>query len=104
MKRELLKYKTIFISDVHLGSADCKIDQINYLLRNTTCEKLVLNGDIIDSWALKRGGKWLRSHTLFLARARAKYCGCLKTTVDPGLMEKGLSDWLIGFKVVATKV
>ena len=65
MKRELLKYKTIFISDVHLGSADCKIDQINYLLRNTTCEKLVLNGDIIDSWALKRGGKWLRSHTLF---------------------------------------
>lgn len=65
MKRELLKYKTIFISDVHLGSADCKIDQINYLLRNTTCEKLVLNGDIIDAWALKRGGKWLRSHTLF---------------------------------------
>ena len=65
MKKPLIKYKTIFISDVHLGCADCKIDQINFFLRHTTCEKLVLNGDIIDAWALARRGKWKKSHTYF---------------------------------------
>ncbi len=65
MKRPLIRYKTIFISDVHLGCADCKIGQINYFLRHTTCEKLVLNGDIIDAWALARRGRWTRDHTHF---------------------------------------
>lgn len=65
MKKPLIKYKTIFISDVHLGCSDCKIEQVNTFLRHTTCEKLVLNGDIIDAWALARRGKWKKSHTYF---------------------------------------
>ncbi len=72
MKKPLIRYKTIFISDVHLGCADCKIDQVNYFLRHSTCEKLVLNGDIIDAWALARRGKWEKRHTYFFRQVLKK--------------------------------
>ncbi len=65
MKKSLRKYKTIFISDVHLGTANCKVKEVIHFLKNTRCESLVLNGDIIDGWQLKRGGKWTKAHTKF---------------------------------------
>jgi UDP-2,3-diacylglucosamine pyrophosphatase LpxH len=61
-----LKVKTVIISDVHLGTFDCKIHEINHFLKHTHCEKLILNGDIIDSWVLKKGGHWPKSHTRFV--------------------------------------
>ncbi len=66
MKKTTLSYKTIFISDVHLGTVDCKIDEVNHFLKHTTCEKLVLNGDIIDGWSLARRGGWTDQHTRFI--------------------------------------
>lgn len=60
------RFKTIFISDVHLGAADCKAEQASHFLRHSQCEKLVMNGDIIDAWALLRGGKWEKPHTHFI--------------------------------------
>ena len=66
MKKTTLSYKTIFISDVHLGTEDCKIDEVNHFLKHTHCEKLVLNGDIIDGWSLARHGGWNEKHTRFV--------------------------------------
>jgi UDP-2,3-diacylglucosamine pyrophosphatase LpxH len=65
-RKTKLKYRTIFISDVHLGVPECKAAQASHFLRNSQCEKLVLNGDIIDAWHLKRSGGWLKSHTHFV--------------------------------------
>lgn len=62
MKRKL-RFKTIFISDVHLGVQESKAAQLSHFLRNSFCEKLILNGDIIDAWALQRDGRWCKSHT-----------------------------------------
>ena len=61
-----LNVRTVIISDVHLGTFDCKIHEINHFLKHTRCEKLILNGDIIDSWVLKKGGHWPKSHTRFV--------------------------------------
>ncbi len=61
-----LKVKTVIISDVHLGTYDCKIHEVNHFLKHTRCEKLILNGDIIDGWVLKKGGHWPKSHTRFI--------------------------------------
>ncbi|MEO0511028.1 MAG: UDP-2,3-diacylglucosamine diphosphatase [Verrucomicrobiota bacterium] len=66
MKKTTLSYKTIFISDVHLGTLDCKIEEVNHFLKHTHCEKLVLNGDIIDGWSLARKGGWTDKHTRFI--------------------------------------
>ncbi len=66
MKKTTLSYKTIFLSDVHLGTLDCKIDEVNHFIKHTHCEKLVLNGDIIDGWSLARRGGWTDQHTRFI--------------------------------------
>lgn len=61
-----LRARTVFISDVHLGMPDCKAAQVSHFIRNTLCEKLVMNGDIIDAWHLKRLGGWNKAHTNFI--------------------------------------
>ena len=66
MKRAPRIYKTIFISDLHLGTENSKVKEVMHFLRNTRCERLVLNGDIIDGWQLNRGSCWTSEHTKFL--------------------------------------
>ncbi len=66
MKRKPRQFKTIFISDVHLGTDNCKAKEVLHFLKRTRCERLVLNGDIIDGWQLNRGGSWNPTHTKFL--------------------------------------
>jgi UDP-2,3-diacylglucosamine pyrophosphatase LpxH len=57
-------YRTIFISDVHLGTRDCKAEELNNFLKNNTCETLYLVGDIIDGWRIQQNKwKWKQSHT-----------------------------------------
>jgi UDP-2,3-diacylglucosamine pyrophosphatase LpxH len=58
--------RTVIISDIHLGTVDSKVAEVNHFLRNVRCEKLVLNGDIIDAWQLKRNGRWTMAHTHFI--------------------------------------
>tara|TARA_R100000027_G_scaffold7932_4_gene5993 strand:+ start:14661 stop:15572 length:912 start_codon:yes stop_codon:yes gene_type:complete len=66
VKKVSLKFKTIIISDVHLGTRDCRIDEVNYFLKHTHSERLILNGDIIDGWSLSRKGGWTKQHTRFI--------------------------------------
>jgi UDP-2,3-diacylglucosamine pyrophosphatase LpxH len=61
-----LRVKTLIMSDVHLGMADSKAVQAAHLLRHCECEKIILNGDIVDVWALKSSGKWTPEHTHFV--------------------------------------
>lgn len=65
-KKVTLEFKTVILSDVHLGAPDCKIDQVNHFLKHVRCKKLILNGDIIDGWSLGRRGGWTRDHTRFI--------------------------------------
>ena len=62
-KRPKLRCRTVFLSDLHLGSADSKAEQVVEFLKHVRCRKLVLNGDIIDGWALKRGSRWTPRHS-----------------------------------------
>lgn len=66
MKKTTLAYKTIILSDVHLGTLDCKIEEVNHFLKHTHSEQLILNGDIIDGWSLARRGGWTEKHTRFV--------------------------------------
>ncbi len=58
-----LNVRTLILSDLHLGTPDAKARQVVDLLKNTDCERIILNGDIIDGWEIKRGAKWLNTHT-----------------------------------------
>lgn len=60
-----IHYKTIVISDIHLGIKSSKAKEVIKFLKHHTCETLILNGDIIDGWQLRKSGKWKRKHTRF---------------------------------------
>lgn len=61
-----IRFKTLILSDVHLGTVDCKISEVNHLLKNIKCDRLILNGDIIDGWRLRRSGGWTKEHSRFV--------------------------------------
>ncbi len=65
-KKAVLRFRTIVLSDVHLGAPDCQINPVNHFLKHTDCDKLILNGDIIDGWSLGRRGGWNTDHTRFI--------------------------------------
>lgn len=67
---ETKHYKTIVMSDIHLGSKWSKAKEANRFLKYNTCDTLILCGDIIDGWELLRGHreKWKRRHTNFIRR------------------------------------
>jgi UDP-2,3-diacylglucosamine pyrophosphatase LpxH len=62
-------YRTIAISDVHLGTRDCKADQLNNFLKHNTCETMYLVGDIIDAWKIQQNRwRWRQSHSNVIRR------------------------------------
>jgi UDP-2,3-diacylglucosamine pyrophosphatase LpxH/glycosyltransferase involved in cell wall biosynthesis len=67
-KRPKLECRTVFLSDIHLGTPDSKASEAVNFLKHLRCEKLVLNGDIIDGWALRRGGRWRNQHSRFIRK------------------------------------
>jgi UDP-2,3-diacylglucosamine pyrophosphatase LpxH len=56
-------WRTIFLSDVHLGSRECRVNLLLDFLRHTRCEQLYLVGDIIDIENLRHNFYWPTSHT-----------------------------------------
>jgi UDP-2,3-diacylglucosamine pyrophosphatase LpxH len=46
-----MKYRTIILSDIHLGSSYSRADDVISFLKKNKSEILILNGDIVDGWA-----------------------------------------------------
>ncbi|MEY3259826.1 MAG: hypothetical protein RIT46_655 [Pseudomonadota bacterium] len=55
-------FKSVFISDVHLGTRGCQAELLLDFIRSMECERLYLIGDIIDGWKLKGGWHWPQAH------------------------------------------
>lgn len=61
-------YRTVIISDVHIGSAHSKVKEATDFLSSVDCDRLILNGDIIDGWQLQKKSsskKWNPEYTRF---------------------------------------
>lgn len=61
-------YRTVWISDVHLGTRGCNAALLLDLLRSTECEVLYLVGDIVDGWRLRKGWYWPDAHNEVVRR------------------------------------
>lgn len=57
-----LHYDTIIISDCHLGSRGSQAERLLEFLESIKCDNLILNGDIIDGWRLKKDFYFPQSH------------------------------------------
>ena len=65
------RYRTIWLSDVHLGSRACRIDLVLEFLDSVECETLYLVGDIVDVESMRRRFFWPESHSDALVRILA---------------------------------
>ena len=62
-------YRSIFVSDVHLGTKDSQADKLNNFLKHNSCDTLYLVGDIIDAWKIQQNKwRWKQSHTNVVRR------------------------------------
>ncbi len=57
-----LDVRTVWISDLHLGTPGCQAVALLEFLKNTECQTLYLVGDIIDGWQLRRSWYWPQAH------------------------------------------
>jgi UDP-2,3-diacylglucosamine pyrophosphatase LpxH len=58
-----MKYRSIFISDVHLGTKFSQAEKLLEFFKENDSDYLYLVGDIIDGWAIRRKFNWLQSHS-----------------------------------------
>jgi hypothetical protein len=56
------RHRTIFLSDIHLGTRGCQAELLLDFLKKNECENLYLVGDIVDGWRLKRWWYWPQAH------------------------------------------
>lgn len=78
------RYRTLFISDIHLGSKASQAEAMLEFLRLNDAEHFFLIGDIIDGWKLKSGWYWPQSHNDVIQKLLRKARKGAKMTFIPG--------------------
>ena len=63
-----MKLRTVWVSDIHLGTAGCQADLLCDFLHSIECETLYLVGDIVDGWRLRKGWYWPDQHNEVIRR------------------------------------
>ena len=56
------RYRSVFISDVHLGTRGCQAEMLLDFIRTLECDSLYLVGDIVDGWKMRTGWYWPQAH------------------------------------------
>jgi len=90
---EPIKFRTIFISDIHLGTRGCQAEKLHEFLKRTESDTLYLVGDIIDFWALKRGSKWTKEHNIILQKILKKSRHGTRVIFIPGNHDEALREY-----------
>lgn len=80
---EIRSYRSVFISDVHLGATGCKVAAVHDFLRSVECDNLYLVGDIIDAW-ISRNRQWPQEHSNFIRTILGKAKRGARVCYAPG--------------------
>ncbi len=70
--REPVRYRSVFVSDAHLGTAGSQAEKLSAFLKHCQCEHLYLVGDIIDGWRLQSTFFWPQEHTNVIRKILTK--------------------------------
>ena len=97
------RYRTVFISDVHLGTRGCKADCLLDFLRHVESDYLYLVGDIVDGWRLQKRWFWPDKHAEVLERLLARARDGTEVVYLPGNHDEALRK-LIGRSVGGVKI
>ncbi len=87
------QYRSIWISDIHLGTRGCKAPFLLDFLKNHESEYLYLVGDIVDGWRLKRCWYWPQAHNDIVQKLLRKAKKGTKVFYIPGNHDEALHDY-----------
>lgn len=87
-------YKSIWISDIHLGTKGCKAEQLCNFLKDNQCEHLFLVGDIVDGWRLTKSWYWPQEHSNVVRRLLTKAKRGTKIIYVTGNHDEFLRPWV----------
>jgi UDP-2,3-diacylglucosamine pyrophosphatase LpxH len=87
------RYRTIFISDTHLGTRGCKAELLADFLSHNDCQTLYLVGDIVDGWRLKKNWYWSPSHSAVLDAILRKVDEGTRVVYVPGNHDEVFRDY-----------
>jgi UDP-2,3-diacylglucosamine pyrophosphatase LpxH len=90
---EPCRHRTLFISDVHLGTRGCRAELLVDFLRYHSADTIYLVGDIVDAWRLRRSWHWPQSHNDLVQKLlRLARKGC-RIVYLPGNHDEMLRDY-----------
>jgi UDP-2,3-diacylglucosamine pyrophosphatase LpxH len=93
-------FRTVFISDTHLGTRGCRTDFLIDFLRSIKCQRLFLVGDIIDGWRLRKSWYWDAQHDEVLRLIMRHSRSGTDVTYIPGNHDEMFRAWLpLGLEV-----
>ena len=87
------RYRTLFISDIHLGTRSAQTDAVLDFLRVVDADVIYLVGDIVDFWKVRRGPYWPQSHNDVLQKLLRKVRKGCRIIFIPGNHDEGLRDY-----------
>ncbi|MDO6462015.1 UDP-2,3-diacylglucosamine diphosphatase [Granulosicoccaceae sp. 1_MG-2023] len=88
-----LKFRSIFISDVHLGTKNCKAGYLLDFLQQSDCAHLYLVGDIFDLWQMKKSVHWSKEQSAVVNEIFRKAANGTRVTYIPGNHDALLRDF-----------
>ena len=88
-----LALRTVWISDVHLGTPGCNAELLLDFLKSIECETLYLVGDIIDGWQLRKGWYWPTRHNDVVRCILKKAKHGTRVVYVPGNHDEALRDF-----------
>ncbi len=89
-----LRFRAIFISDIHLGTPGCQAGHLLDFLRHTESGELYLVGDIIDGWQLKRRWYWNQAHNDVIQKVLRKARKGTRVTYVAGNHDEAMRHFL----------
>ena len=87
------RFRTLFISDVHLGARGSQAEKLLDFLRSHDADTIYLVGDIVDGWALKSNWYWPQSHNDFVQKMLRKARKGAKVIYIPGNHDEFLRNY-----------
>lgn len=86
-------YRSVWISDVHLGTRGSQAEALLGFLRTFDCDTLYVVGDLIDIWAMKRGVFWKQEHSDVIQKILRKGRKGSKIIYIPGNHDESITDF-----------
>jgi UDP-2,3-diacylglucosamine pyrophosphatase LpxH len=93
MADETRKFRTLFISDVHLGTRGCQADRLLDFIRLVDADTIYLVGDIVDGWALRSTWYWPQAHNNVVQKVLRKARKGARIIYIPGNHDEFLRDY-----------